>query len=79
MRLLDGSTGDQPLSDNDLPALEEAVGRPRFGVSVASLYEAYRSDLEAAADPDPASHAFTAAIVASPDAPGTLWLRAKTT
>jgi len=79
MRLLDGSTGDQALSDNDLPALEEAVGRPRFGVSVTSLYEAYLSDLEAAADPDPASHASRAAIIAFPEAPGTLWLRAKTT
>jgi len=79
MRLLDGSTGNQPLSDDDFPALEEAVGRPRFGVSLASLYEAYRSDLEAAADPDPVSHAFTAAIVAFPEAPGTLWLRAKAT
>jgi len=78
MRLL-APGGERPFSESDLLALEEAVGRPRYGVSVASLYEAYLQDLKALGDSDAVSHAWWAAIAAFPDDFGTLLLRAKAT
>jgi hypothetical protein len=77
MAALDESDAAAPLSEREVAGLEVAVRKPRFGPSVRSLYRDFRADPALANDDRATDWAFAAASRAFPEAPGTLYLRAK--
>jgi len=77
MALLDESEAAVPLSEREVAGLEVAVQKPRFGPSMRSLYREFRADPALSDDERAADWAFAAASRAFPEAPGTLYLRAK--
>ncbi|HTF32269.1 MAG TPA: hypothetical protein VK714_01055 [Myxococcota bacterium] len=77
MALLDEGDAAAPLSEREVAGLEVAVRKPRFGPSMRSLYREFRADPMLSADDRATDWAFAAASRAFPEAPGTLYLRAK--
>lgn len=77
MALLDESDAAAPLSEREVAGIEVAVRKPRFGPSLRSLYREFRTDSVLSADERAPDWAFAAASRAFPEAPGTLYLRAK--
>ncbi|HME68467.1 MAG TPA: hypothetical protein VKM54_01180 [Myxococcota bacterium] len=77
MAVLDESDAAAPLSEREVAGLEVAVQKPRFGPSTRSLYREFRTDAVLSADDRATDWAFAAASRAFPEAPGTLYLRAK--
>jgi hypothetical protein len=78
MALLDESDATAaPLSEREVAGIEVAVRKPRFGPSMRSLYREFRADTVLSADERAPDWAFAAASRAFPEAPGTLYLRAK--
>jgi len=77
MALLDESDAAAPLSEREVDGIEVAVRKPRFGPSMRSLYREFRTDSVLSADERAPDWAFAAASRAFPEAPGTLYLRAK--
>jgi hypothetical protein len=77
MALLDESDAAAPLSQREVAGLEVAVQKPRFGPSMRALYREFRADVMLSGDDRAPDWAFAAASRAFPEAPGTLYLRAK--
>ncbi|HYB12984.1 MAG TPA: hypothetical protein VEG67_05905 [Myxococcota bacterium] len=77
MALLDQSDAAAPLSEREVSGLEVAVQKPRFGPSLRALYAEFRADPMLSSDDRVTDWAFAAASRAFPEAPGTLYLRAK--
>ena len=77
MAQLDESNAAAPLSEREVASLEAAAKKPRFGPTTRSLYREFRTDVMLSADDRAPDWAFAAASRAFPEAPGTLYLRAK--
>jgi hypothetical protein len=77
MAVLNENDAAAPLTEREVAGIEVAVRKPRFGPSMRSLYREFRTDPVLASDERATDWAFAAASRAFPEAPGTLYLRAK--
>lgn len=77
MALLDESDAAAPLSPREVAGLEVAAQKSHLGPSTRSLYREFRTDPVLSADDRATDWAFAAASRAFPEAPGSLYLRAK--